>query len=112
MRISIFGLGYVGCVSLGCLAKTGHYVVGVDINESKVEQINSGMATIIESGIQKLIADQFKAGNIEATMDPLDAVQKSELSIIAVATPSSDKGHLNNQYIFSVAENIGSGLNI
>lgn len=110
MRISIFGLGYVGCVSMGCLAKAGHYVIGVDINESKVEQINSGKATIIESGIKELIADRFNAGNIEATMDPLGAVQKSELSIIAVGTPSSDKGHLNLQYIFNVAENIGSGI--
>ena len=110
MKISIFGLGYVGCVSLGCLAKNGHHVIGVDTNHAKVDQINSGRATIIEKDVDKIIAEQRMAGRISATTDNLLAVKGSDISIIAVGTPSTDKGHLNLQYIFKVAENIGEAL--
>jgi GDP-mannose 6-dehydrogenase len=110
MKISIFGLGYVGCVSLGCLAKNGHYVIGVDTNPTKVEQINSGKATIIEKDVDTIIAEQRLSGHISATTDNRLAVMGSDISIIAVGTPSTDKGHLNLQYIFKVAENIGEAL--
>ena len=110
MKISIFGLGYVGCVSLGCLAKNGHHVIGVDTNHAKVDQINSGRATIIEKDVDKIIAEQRMAGRISATTDNMLAVKGSDISIIAVGTPSTDKGHLNLQYIFKVAENIGEAL--
>jgi GDP-mannose 6-dehydrogenase len=110
MKISIFGLGYVGCVSLGCLAKNGHYVIGVDTNPTKVEQINSGKATIIEKDVDTIIAAQRLSGHISATTDNQLAVKDSDISIIAVGTPSTDKGHLNLQYIFKVAENIGEAL--
>jgi len=110
MKISIFGLGYVGCVSLGCLAKNGHHVIGVDTNHAKVDQINSGRATIIEKDVDKIIAEQRMAGRISATSDNMLAVKGSDISIIAVGTPSTDKGHLNLQYIFKVAENIGEAL--
>lgn len=110
MNISIFGLGYVGCVSLGCLAKNGHYVIGVDTNTAKIDQINSGKATIIEKEVDTIIAEQKAAGRIFATDDPGQAVSGSDISIIAVGTPSTDKGHLNLQFIFKVAENIGEAL--
>jgi GDP-mannose 6-dehydrogenase len=112
MDISIFGLGYVGCVSIGCLAKGGHHIIGVDVSQTKVNQINSGCATIIEKDIDQIIAEQRKSGNIEATTDPIDAVLRSEISIVAVGTPSSDKGHLDLQYIFNVAEEIGKALSM
>jgi GDP-mannose 6-dehydrogenase len=110
MNISIFGLGYVGCVSLGCLAKNGHNVIGVDTNLSKVEQINAGKATIIEKDVDTIIAEQRSAGRISATTDNQLAIKRSDISIVAVGTPSTDKGHLNLQYIFTVAENIGDAL--
>ncbi len=110
MNISIFGLGYVGCVSLGCLAKNGHKVIGVDTNTTKVEQINAGKATIIERDVDIIIAEQRAAGLISATSDTFLAVAGSDISIVAVGTPSTDKGHLNLQYIFKVAENIGEAL--
>jgi GDP-mannose 6-dehydrogenase len=110
MDISIFGLGYVGCVSLGCLAKNGHHVIGVDSNTTKVDQINSGKATIIEKDVDNIISEQRSAGNINATTDSKLAVLKSDITIVAVGTPSTDKGHLNLQYIFAVAENIGTAL--
>ncbi|WP_308990363.1 nucleotide sugar dehydrogenase [Mariniflexile litorale] len=110
MNISIFGLGYVGCVSLGCLAKNGHKVIGVDINKNKVDLINQGMPTIIEKDIDKILKEQFDKGNVSATMDSSEAVRDSEVSIIAVGTPSTINGHLNFNYIFKVAENIAEAL--
>lgn len=99
MRISIFGLGYVGCVSLGCLAKNGHNVIGVDVNIDKINQINSGKATIIEAEIEEIIEEGYKAGKLSATTDINFAIQNSEISIVAVGTPSTEKGHLNLDYI-------------
>lgn len=110
MNISIFGLGYVGCVSLGCLAKNGHNVIGVDTNLSKVDQINAGKATIIEKDVDTIIAEQRSAGRISATTNNQLAIKGSDISIVAVGTPSTEKGHLNLQYIFTVAENIGDAL--
>lgn len=110
MRISIFGLGYVGCVSLGCLAKNGHEVIGVDVNQTKVDQINSGKPTIIEKDIDEIIRSQKEANRISATTSSLEAVLNSEISIIAVGTPSSENGHLNFDYIFNVALQIGEAL--
>lgn len=110
MKISIFGLGYVGCVSLGCLAKNGHTVIGVDVSLDKVNQINSGIATIVENEIDDIIAEQHQKGKISATHDVHYAVHNSEISIIAVGTPSTEKGHLNLEYIFAVAEAIAEAL--
>jgi len=110
MNISIFGLGYVGCVSLGCLAQNGHKVIGVDVNQNKVDLINSGKPTIIEAEIDRIISEQYTAGKISATTEANIAVLQSEISIIAVGTPSTEKGHLNLQYIFNVAERIGKAL--
>ena len=109
-KISIFGLGYVGCVSLGCLAQNGNHVIGVDIEPSKVDLINQGKATIIEKDIDKIIAEQHRAGRIRATTDTKDAVSNSDLSIICVGTPSAPEGHLNLEYIFNTAQQIGSAL--
>ena len=110
MNISIFGLGYVGCVSLGCLAKNGHKVIGVDVSETKVTQINSGLATIIEKDIDVIIKEEHLKGNISATTDFIEAILQTEVSIVAVGTPSSAKGHLNLDYIFKVAEHLGEDL--
>ncbi len=109
-NISIFGLGYVGCVSLGCLAKNGHTVIGVDVNQTKVNQINSGKPTIIEKNIDVIIEEQHKNGRISATTDFTEAIENTEISIIAVGTPSTSNGHLELKYIFKVAENFGKAL--
>ena len=107
MNISIFGLGYVGCVSLGCLARNGHTVIGVDVSETKVKQINSGLPTIIEKDIDLIIREEHDKRRISATTDYSRAILDTEISIIAVGTPSSTTGHLNLEYIFKVAENFG-----
>jgi GDP-mannose 6-dehydrogenase len=110
MKISIFGLGYVGCVSLGCLAKNGHEVIGVDVNQLKVDLINKGLPTIVEKDIDLIIKEQHGKGKISATVNSERAVLNSEISIICVGTPSSSQGHLNLNYIFKTAEHIGEAL--
>jgi GDP-mannose 6-dehydrogenase len=110
MRISIFGLGYVGCVSLGCLASYGHSLIGVDISDVKVDMINNGKPTIIEKDIDILISEGVKNGKIIATTDFEYAILNSDISIIAVGTPSNPEGHLNLDYIFRTAGQIGKVL--
>ncbi len=110
MNISIFGLGYVGCVGAACLAKLGHRVVGVDVNENKVRLINEGKPTIIEEGIAELCAEAHEKGLMSATIDVREAVHGTDVSFIVVGTPSSKEGHLNLNYIYKVAEQIGAAL--
>ena len=110
MNISVFGLGYVGCVSLGCLAQDGHNVIGVDVNKEKVRLINQGKPTIIEKFIDKIIEKQHKRGRIKATDNYEEAICATDITIICVGTPSTDKGHLNLKHIFTVAEQLGESL--
>ena len=110
MRISIFGMGYVGCVGSACCAKLGHHVIGVDVSAHKVELINSGRPTIIEKDIEELVRKAHEEGALEATTDVDYAVKNSEISFIAVGTPSSKEGHLNLNYIYRVAEQIGAAI--
>ncbi|HCM59954.1 MAG TPA: GDP-mannose dehydrogenase [Bacteroidales bacterium] len=110
MDISIFGLGYVGCVTAGCLARHGHRVTGVDINEAKVKMIESGIPTIVEKDIIKLISSGVSSGQIYATTDAGEAVKRSDVSIICVGTPSDREGHLDLSGIFQTAHEIGDAL--
>lgn len=110
MIISIFGLGYVGCVGMGCMAQSGHTVIGVDVAPEKVERINSGKATIVEKDIDELIANAHALKLIRATHDYKEAVLHSDISFLCVGTPSTDKGHLNLDYIYQTAKEIGEAL--
>jgi GDP-mannose 6-dehydrogenase len=110
MNISIFGLGYVGCVSIGCLANNGHKVIGVDVSKTKVDLINSGNATIIEKDIDVIIKQQYELGRISATTDYNFAVKNSDISVICVGTPSAENGHLDLRYIRKTAQEIGASL--
>lgn len=110
MKISIFGMGYVGCVGAACCAKLGHHVIGVDVSAHKVALINGGRPTIIEKDIEELVRAAHEGGRLEATDDAAYAVAHSEISFIAVGTPSSREGHLNLEYIYKVAGQIGEAL--
>jgi len=110
MNISIFGLGYVGCVSLGCLAKMGHNMIGVDVSEHKNKLINSGVPTIIEKDIDQLIAAGHKKERIRAIVRVTEAVLNSELSFICVGTPNDKNGHLNLENLKTVATEMGEAL--
>ncbi len=110
MNISIFGLGYVGCVGAACLAHLGHNVIGVDVSQSKVDLINEGRPTIIEKDIEELCRSAHRSGKLSATTDVQRAINTSDISFIAVGTPSTAEGHLNLNYIHTVARQIGSAL--
>jgi GDP-mannose 6-dehydrogenase len=110
MNISIFGLGYVGCIGMGCLAQNGHRLVGVDPQQSKVDFINRGHATIIEEGIAEMISLQHANGRISATRSASEAVASTDVSFICVGTPSTPNGHLDLTAIFKVSEQIGAAL--
>ena len=106
MNISVFGLGYVGVVSCACFSKQGHTVIGVDIDNTKIELINSGKATIIEKGLEPEIQASVTKGLLSATRDYRAAVLDTEVSFICVGTPSLSTGAINLGYIYEVVKQI------
>ena len=110
MRISIFGIGYVGCVSAACFARAGHDVIGVDVNPTKVEIINSGKSPIVEPQINELIHEVVQEGKLSATTDSLKAVNSSDISLVCVGTPSKPNGSLNLDHVRKVCEEIGAAI--
>ena len=110
MKLSVFGLGYVGTVSAGCLAQDGHQVIGVDLNPRKVEQVAGGRSPIIEPGLDELIAKAHQQGRLEATADGRRAVRESDVSLICVSTPSNGNGSLHYQHVENVCREIGAAL--
>jgi GDP-mannose 6-dehydrogenase len=110
LRISVFGLGYVGSVSAGCLANDGHEVVGVDPVEAKVDIINKGLSPIIEAEIGEIIAASVESRRLRATGDSAQAIHETELSLVCVGTPSQTNGNLDLHYIRRICEQIGGAL--
>ncbi|MEM9254954.1 MAG: nucleotide sugar dehydrogenase [Pseudomonadota bacterium] len=110
MRISIFGMGYVGVVSAACQVSDGHTVIGVDPNDSKVRLINAAEAPIVEAELQELLASGVQNGLLSATTDAAAAVRDTDVSFICVGTPSNRNGGLDLTYVRKVCEEIGSAL--
>ena len=110
MKVTIFGLGYVGTVSAGCLASCGHEVIGVDPVQTKVDLINNGQSPIIEAEIGELIASGVAGGRLHATGEVAQAIRETELSFVCVGTPSQPNGNLDLRYIKRVCEQIGQAL--
>jgi GDP-mannose 6-dehydrogenase len=110
LRVSVFGLGYVGTVCAGCLAQDGHQVIGVDPVLTKVNLINAGESTIIEAEIAELIDTAVKSGMLRATEKTADAIENSELSFVCVGTPSQINGNLDLTHVRNVCEQIGGAL--
>lgn len=110
MRVSVFGLGYVGCVTAASLARSGHRVVGVDINADKVAMVNAGTSPLVEPGLGELVAEVVGAGHLRCTTSTDEAVAESDLALICVGTPSRENGQLSVDAIRRVAEGIGNSL--
>jgi GDP-mannose 6-dehydrogenase len=112
MRISVFGLGYVGTVCAACLADQGHQVIGVDKSESKVELIRFGRSPIVERDIDDLVARSVKNRRLTATLDATEAVASSDISFICVGTPSRPNGALDLSGVDTVAAEIGRAIRV
>ncbi|HEV7397392.1 MAG TPA: UDP-glucose/GDP-mannose dehydrogenase family protein [Pyrinomonadaceae bacterium] len=110
MKLSIFGLGYVGCVSAACFAKEGHDVIGVDVNPTKIEIINRGDSPIVEAGMRELIKQMVEQSRLRATSDTLEAINNSNVSLVCVGTPSNPNGSLDLKFVERVCQEIGSAL--
>lgn len=110
MRISIFGLGYVGAVSAACFAESGHEVIGCDTNELKVKIINEGRSPVVEPGVEDMMAQGVKEGRLRATTEAAEAVLDSDVSLVCVGTPGNHNGSLDLAHIKGVCKQIGSAL--
>jgi GDP-mannose 6-dehydrogenase len=110
MKICVLGLGYVGAVSAGCLAKDGHEVIGVDPERTKVDLINAGRAPIIEKDIGLIIQEQVAAGRLSATTEVMHAVRHTDLALVCVGTPSQPNGGIDLKYVRRVCEQIGGAI--
>ncbi len=110
MRVSVFGLGYVGCVTAACLAGKDNLVVGVDSDPRKVARIRRGVGTVIEPGLDTLVATAVRAGRLTATVNYRQAVADSDISLVCVGTPSADNGYLELGHLETVCRQIGDAL--
>lgn len=110
MRISVFGLGYVGSVSAAAFAADGHEVIGVDVNAGKVAAINQGCSPIVEPGLDELLRQGVASRRLRATSDTSDAVRETDISLVCVGTPSRRNGSLDLTYLTRVCEQIGDAL--
>jgi len=110
IKISIIGLGYVGCISVACISKMGHMTLGVDNNKLKVESINKGLPTIIENEVGPLILKGVNKGLISATLDISYAIKHSNIIFICVNTPNTSEGVLDHSQIYNVAIEIGKAI--
>jgi GDP-mannose 6-dehydrogenase len=110
MRVSVFGLGYVGCVTAACLARTGHEILGVDVNAEKVGMINAAASPVVEPGLPELLAEVVGARRLRATTSTEEAVASSALSLICVGTPGNVNGQLDLHAIERVGRAIGGAL--
>ena len=110
MRVSVFGLGYVGCVTAACLARDGHEVTGVDLSAEKVDLVNAGKSPIIETGLAELVSRGVSDGALRATGEAAAALQKADVALICVGTPSQPNGRLDTQALERVCQEIGETL--
>jgi len=110
MNISIFGMGYVGAVSMACLARDGHRVIGVDIDPYKLELIRSGKSPVIEEGIQELMAAVVGSGRVVVSDDVTAAVRDSDISFVCVGTPSAPNGSQDQRAVLKIAGQFAEAL--
>lgn len=110
MKVSVFGIGYVGAVSAACLVDAGHTVIAIDKEEVKVRCINEGRSPIVEPGLAELIKKGRDTGVLSATLSCEEAVMNSDISLICVPTPSNADGSLKTDYVDACCREIGEIL--
>jgi GDP-mannose 6-dehydrogenase len=110
VKIAIYGLGYVGVTAAACLTKQGHDVLGVDVNESKVAQVNAGKSPIVEPGVEEMLTEAVRAGRLTAKQDPGEELADCDVAIVCVGTPSMPDGSLNLSYIAEVSRQIAANM--
>jgi GDP-mannose 6-dehydrogenase len=112
MRIAVFGLGYVGCVSAACLAKEGHTVVGTDISPAKVEAFANGSSPIIEPSLPEMLSEAKERRLLSATENVSEALDNADIVMVCVGTPSRRNGELDLSSLIEVINGIGSALHL
>lgn len=112
MRVTVFGLGYVGSVTAAALARDGHQVVGVDVEGKKLDAIANGRSPVLEPGVDAIVAEATASGHLRVTDDPAEGLRDADVSLICVGTPSRPDGSLDLAYVVQVAGQIGSKLSL
>jgi GDP-mannose 6-dehydrogenase len=110
MKVGVFGLGYVGAVTAGCLAELGHDIIGADVQQAKVDALNAGLSPIIEPQLDDLLRRAHREGHLRATTEAAEAVRDSDLSLLCVGTPALESGRLNLDFVRKVSQQIRDGL--
>lgn len=110
MRVSIFGMGYVGLVTAACLYRNGHTVIGVDIDQQKINMLSEGKSPIVEPGLPELLKAGVDEGKITASTSAVDAITKTDISLICVGTPSRSDGAQNLSFVHRVSHQIGEAI--
>ncbi|HXA76194.1 MAG TPA: nucleotide sugar dehydrogenase [Candidatus Acidoferrales bacterium] len=110
MKISVFGLGYVGCVSAACLAQDGHTVVGVDVDERKVSAVAEGHAPFLEPALEELLSGARSRAALTATMNEAEAISATDMALVCVGTPSERTGAIKLDALRTVLTSIGIAL--
>ena len=110
MKISVFGLGYVGAVTAACLSRDGHTVIGVDVSDTKINLINQGRSPVVEPGLTELISEGVRLNRIFATSDAERAILDTEVSLISVGTPPTEAGEPDLGYVWGVCRTIAESI--
>jgi len=110
MKVTVFGIGYVGLVQAAVLADVGHHVVCVDVDDDKVENLKKGIIPIYEPGLTHIVEESYKSGRLDFTIDAKVAVEHGDILFIAVGTPPDEDGAADLQYVLAVAETIASHM--
>jgi len=109
-RVAVFGMGYVGCVTAACLSRDGHQVIGVDVDQGKIASLEAGVPPVSEPGLAELIANEVSSGRLRATCDVAQAVEQSEMALVAVGTPSAADGSVETRALERVMHSLGEAL--
>ncbi len=110
MKISVFGLGYVGAVSLACLSRDGHEVIGVDVDQAKLDLIADGRTPVVEEGMVDLMAQAVASGRVAVTQHAEVALKASQMSLVCVGTPAAANGSQDQSALLRVAHDIGLAM--